>query len=289
MDDSIKPVTNQGFFPYVFKLSKFKQEDLLNNIQYSALAIIPIILFIYFTKKYTPTITHEDSSLYIFILTFIEIIIMIAGIFFIDRIINYIPTFSGKYYEAINLTTVIIVFITMMLISQGGFRERTAILLSRFDKWFYVDDWIITKLGYTPKPFDMFSYEEGQYNLEVGRVPGEGRPDVPQNNISKAKNKAKGNAGTAANKQSSNQTTLNPQISQQYAVPPPLPVQGPSISNYGGGGGGGMLQQPVQNFNSMYANTSTPLVGAATPGMDDMFPEPEAANGALGGSSWSSC
>jgi hypothetical protein len=290
MDDSIKPITNQGFFSYVFKLSKFKQEDLLNIIQYSSLSVIPIILFIYFVKKYSPNITHEDSSLYMFILTFIELMIMIIGIFFIDRIINFIPTFSGKYYETINLTTVIIVFVTLMLLSHAGYRERTAILLYRFDNWFTIDDWIVSKFGLTPKPFNLFYAEEGQYNLEVGRVPGEGRPDVPQDGIMKAKSKLKGKSGsggTSSSQASSGQTTLNPQISQQYAVPPPLPVQGPSMSSYGGGGG--MMQQPVQNFNSMYANTTTPLVGAATPGIDDMFNEPVAANDALGGSSsWSS-
>ena len=50
-DDSIKPITNQGFFTDVFKLSKFKQQDLLNILQYSAISVIPIMLFIYFTKK----------------------------------------------------------------------------------------------------------------------------------------------------------------------------------------------------------------------------------------------
>ena len=279
MDDSIKPMTNQGFFSYVFKLSKFKQEDLLNILQYSALSIAPIMVYIYFTKKYFPTIVHTDSSLYIFIVTFFELMFMILGIFFIDRIVNFIPTFSGKYYEVINLTGVLIVFVTLLLLSHAGFRERTAILLYRFDKWFTVDDWIASKFGYTPQPFNLFSYEEGQYNLEVGRVPGEGRPDVPQDAIMKAKSKANGKTGTAANKQSSNQTTLNPQISQQYAAPPPLPVQGPSMSNYGGGmGGGNMMQQPVQNYN-----TATPMAGGATFDMDGGYPEPEAANAALGG------
>ena len=51
-DDGIKPVTNQGFFTYVFKLSKFKQEDLMNILQYAILSIAPVMLFIYFTKKY---------------------------------------------------------------------------------------------------------------------------------------------------------------------------------------------------------------------------------------------
>jgi hypothetical protein len=61
------------------------------------------------------------------------------------------------------------------------------------------------------------------------------------------------------------------------------------MSGYGGGGGG-MMQQPVQNFNSMPNNLSNPMGGGggASDGMGDMFQEPEAANGALGGSSWSS-
>ena len=81
------------------------------------------------------------------------------------------------------------------------------------------------------------------------------------------------------------------QMSQQYAVPPPLPVQGPSIPNYGGGGGGGgggNMAPPVQNFNSMYAGPVNPLVNAATPGMDDSFMEPMAANSVLGGGCWGS-
>jgi hypothetical protein len=287
-DDSIKPITNQGFFAYVFKLSKFKQQDLLNILQYSAISIIPVILFVYFTKKYFPSITYEDSSLYIVIVTFIELMFMIIGIFFIDRIINFIPTYSGKYYETINLTTVIIVFVIAMFLSQAGFRERAAILLYRFDNWFTIDDMIITKLGYQPKPFSLLKAEEGQYNLEVGRVSGEGRPDVAQDTIRKNKSKLKSKNGAV----STQQATINPQMSQQYAVPPPLPVQGPSIPNYGGGGGGGSgggnMAPPVQNFNSMYAGPVNPLVNAATPGMDDSFMEPMAANSVLGGGCWGS-
>lgn len=285
--DDIKPMTNQGFFPYVFMLTKFKRDDLLNIVQYMTLSIVPIILLMYFLKKYLPSVTHENSSLYILVVTTIEMIIMVIGIFFIDRIINFIPTLSGKYYEIINLTNVIIVYVLVMMMSQAGYRERIAILLYRFDNWFKIDDMIVRYFGHIPKKFDMFSHEAGQYNLEVGRISGEGRPDVPQDAILKAKASMKNKSGTAANNKGTQQATVNPQISQQYAVPPPVPVQGPSMSNYGGGGmnGGGSMgmTQPVQNFNSMYANTATPMVGAATPGMDDMFMEPEAANGALGG------
>jgi hypothetical protein len=273
-DDNIKSITNQGFFTYVFKLSKFKQEDLLNIIQYTVLSIIPVMLFIYFTKKYFPTVNEDDSSIYILTVTVIEIIFMMTGIFFIDRIINYIPTYSGKYYETINLTTIVIIFILFMLLTHAGFRIRTSILLQRFDNWFTLDNIIANKLGFTPKPF----------NIEMEDV-------KPVQKKGKGNNKA---ANGASNAQAGEQ-----QMSQQYATPAPLPTQGPMMpnpmSNYGGGA---MPTQQAPNFNSMYAGPANPMVGAATPGMggmggmggDDSYMEPMAANAVLGGgcSSWSS-
>jgi len=270
MDDSIKPISNQGFFSYVFKLSKFKQEDLLNVIQYSMLSIIPVIVFIFFTKKYFPTVTDEDSSLYIFIVTFIELIFMITGIFFIDRIINYIPTYSGKYYEAINLTNIVLIFILFMLIVHGGFRQRTNLLLQRFDNWFTLDDIIAKKLGMAPKEFSLFN-DDIIISSKNSKKPAKG------GNASKA--------GTNGSASTTGASAGGQQMSQQYAVPAPLPTQGPMMPNYGASA---PIQQPT-NFNNMYASTTTPMVGAATPGMDDGYMEPQAANGVLGGgSSWSS-
>lgn len=264
-DDSIKPITNQGFFTYVFKLSKFKQEDLINIIQYSIISIAPVMLFIYFTKKYFPTVNDMDSSLYIFIITFIELIFMIVGIFFIDRMVNFIPTYSGKYYETINLTTIILIFVLFMLLTHGGFRQRTSILLQRFDSWFTIDDMIAKKLGFVPKPFDIT------------------RDDLIVTTKNGKNNKVNNNS------QNSNvaQNSGKEQMTQQYATPSPIPTQGPVLPNPMSNYGGTMPTQQAPNFNSMYAGPATPLVNAHTPGMDDQFIEPMAANDALGsGSSW---
>lgn len=271
----IKPITNQGFFSYVFKLSRFKQEDLMNIVQYLMLAVVPVMLFIYFTKKYFPSVSDDYSSMYIFIITFIELIFMIIGIFFIDRMINYIPTYSGKYYETINLTTVILVFMIFMFLTTGGFKKRAYTLLHRFDDWFTIDDMIVRKLGYTPRPFD-FDTVDDLFDSSVH-----------------AKN-AKGNKKKPAN---GAKDTGKEQMSQQYATPPPLPTQGPIMPN---NGGGVMPTQQVQNFNSMYTNPAASMTGgggggggSAAQGMDggdDSFMEPMAANAALGGGcgSWSS-
>ena len=278
-DDSIKPITNQGFFTYVFRLSRFKQEDLMNIIQYTLISIIPVILFVYFTKKYFPIIDDNDSSLYIFIITVIELIFMIIGIFFIDRIINYIPTYSGKYYETINLTTIVIIFILFMLTIETGFKARTVLMLERFDKWFFIDDALVRKFGGEVRPFN-FSVDEITHK-SLGNK-NKGNKGNTANKGNGANGGSVGNAGSGPRIES---------MTQQYSIPAPLPTNGPAnqfpssqVENFnsmysGGGGGGGGVSAPQQ------------MGGGVQGGMGggDSYMEPMAANAVLGGgSSWSS-
>jgi hypothetical protein len=306
--DEIKPITNQGFFSYVFKLSKFKQADLLNFIQYSTISIIPFIIIYFYIKKYSPSITYESSTLYIIFVTFISILLFIVGIFFIDRIVNFIPTISGKYYDIINLTNISIILIIILLITRAGYMERTSILLYRFDKWFKLDDYITKLFGIkNTTNFNMFNDEQDQWYYQVAfdnaknAAKASGADDAKAtaagnlvaDKLKQKKESERGlntqqiisSMGTKQNQANSSATTLNPSMSQQYSSPAPLPTQGPT--------------QPLPNFNNMYANTQTPLQNAATPGISTSNPyamggsmmdssEPEPANGALGGgfTSW---
>jgi hypothetical protein len=164
--DEIKSITNQGFFSYVFKLSKFKQADLLNFIQYCILSIIPFIVVYFFIRKYELSITYTDSSLYILFATFLSIMLFIVGIYFIDRIINYIPPLSGKFYDVINITNLsIAIIMALLLIHNTGYLERTSILLSRFDALF---NRMLSSVGINnPPEYDMFNNENNNYQYQV--------------------------------------------------------------------------------------------------------------------------
>jgi hypothetical protein len=304
--EEIKPITNQGFFSYVFMLSKFKQADLLNFIQYSTLSIIPFLLLYYFIKKYGPRVTYKDSSIYILGATLFAMIIFIVGIFFIDRIVNFIPTLSGKYYDVINLTNISIILIMCLLIIRAGYMERMSILLYRFGHWFTLDDYIIKLFGVKElRKFNIYDNEQDQYYFqdsymkeksaakaagaddakaeELGHIVAARLQKIKQNEKTTDSAKILSKAGASnGNSNNTSATILNPAISQQYATPAPLPTEGP--------------KQNLPNYNNMYANTSNPLQNAAIPSMSTTNPyamgnggsgEPEAANGALGGSGFS--
>ena len=166
--DNINSITDQGFFSYVFKLSKFKQADLLNFLQYSTLSIIPFLVLYYLVKKFSFTSTYRNSSLYMIAITLLPIILFVIGIYFIDRIINFIPTLSGKFYDVINLTNISILIIIILLTSTGGYQERTSILLYRFGKFFGIDDYVLKIVGIKNVPeFERYDGEENQWYYEV--------------------------------------------------------------------------------------------------------------------------
>lgn len=306
--DEIKPMTNQGFFSYVFKLSKFKQSDLLNFIQYCTLSIVPVLLLYYFIKKYGPRITYQNSSLYILGATLFSVLVFIIGIFFIDRIINFIPTLSGKYYDVINLTNISIILILCLFTIRAGYMERMSVLLNRFGNWFTLDDYVAKLFGIKDlRKFNIYDDEQNQFYyqdafnkekaaalaagasedkaVERGRIVAAKLQKLKENEKSTdaAIILAKAGPNGSGSNASSAATTLNPVISQQYATPAPLPTQGP--------------KQNLPNYNNMYSNTQNPLQNAATPGMggnEGMYigggggGEPEPANGALSGgfTSW---
>ncbi len=260
-DDSIKPITNQGFFTYVFKLSKFKQEDLMNIVQYTLLSIVPVVLFIYFTKKYFPSLEESDSSLYIFTVTVIELIFMIIGIFFIDRIINYIPTYSGKYYETINLTTIVVIFVLFMLITETGFKKRTLVMLERFDKFFFIDDALIRKFGGEVRPFNFATDEIFRDKKQPNK-----------NNKNNGNNKGNAGAGPRVEGMATNMSQQAPPSIHIPTAGPMLPQQALPMGGGGGGGynGGGNGGSNMDGF------------------VPEQYAEPMAANAALGGGGWGS-
>jgi hypothetical protein len=320
--EDIKTTINQGFFSYIFNLSKLQQSELFNFIQYSLLCIVPVLLLIFYVKKYGLKATYRDTSLYIVSITLLSIILLITGIFFIDRIINYIPTLSGVYYNVANLTNISIVLIMTLLLIRVGYMERTGILLYRLDNIF---NHLLSFVGVkTPSKFSIIDGERDQWSLDKSYrkaydiIKNSGGSDEKAKDFgNRVANKlaefkkiqrttdaeqimklskydsvigTESSTGSGNNSNNSSLTTLNPTISQQYAIPPPLPTQGP--------------KQVLPDYNNMYANTKNPLQNAATPGMSNnsnpfmkstegMFMGggsgdngPEPANGALSSTKW---
>ena len=119
---------SKSFFKHVFNFDDDSKSEILNIIQYSIIALIPIIILSKTISKYDPEADDKKSSLELSAEIMIKIIVMFIGLLLVHRIIIFIPTYSGVKYPDFN-----IIFIILMIILglQSNLGEKVSILVDR--------------------------------------------------------------------------------------------------------------------------------------------------------------
>lgn len=93
-----KEQMSKGFFSWVFYMDEKMKIELTNIGQYIGLALLLYSILIYFMNMYLPFIDETNSSIEIIIRLLVFVYILFYSIYFINRVICYIPTFSGNPY-----------------------------------------------------------------------------------------------------------------------------------------------------------------------------------------------
>ena len=128
--------TSSGFVEYVFNFDDDCKSGMLNMIQYSILAIIPVVLLLKGIKNYVPEEDESKGCLEITIECIGQIAFIVLSIWFIDKMIRYIPTYSKTAYDVFNSTNFLIPFVILLTTMQTKFGAKINILADRaLDVW----------------------------------------------------------------------------------------------------------------------------------------------------------
>ena len=244
--------SNKSFFKHVFNFDDDSKSEILNIIQYALIAIIPVIILNKTIGKYVPESDDRKSSLEISAEIIIQVVVTFIGLLIINRIIVFIPTYSQTKYPDFSIVFIILPILMITMSLQTRLGEKVNILVERI-----MELW-------------------------------DGKPD-------KKKNVKGKNANVRVSQPISGQITG--QSMNNAAINQSLYTDGTAISSLPTndvqyGSEATMQPQQLPNYNAMYKQDNTPLVGAATPGGQQesmMSMEPMAANSVLGGgfgSSW---
>ena len=122
---------NEGFIKTVFPFDEGQKGTLLNILQYSVLAIIPIILLLKLIKEYIPEADDDKSSIMVSVEVIGQIFIMFMALYFIHQIIAYIPTYSGKGYGDVNIINIVAPILFIAITMQTKLGEKIHMLLDR--------------------------------------------------------------------------------------------------------------------------------------------------------------
>lgn len=130
--DSLDEITkSRGFVKHVFNFDDSSKTDMLNIMQYSTLALIPIIIANKLMQKYVPEADDEKSSLEILAEVLAQVIVMFLSILFIHRLITFVPTYSGDNYPNFQVSNIILAMLMILLSLQTKLGEKIAILVDR--------------------------------------------------------------------------------------------------------------------------------------------------------------
>lgn len=126
-----KTRSTKGFFKYVFNFDEDSKGELFNIIQYVLISIIPIVLLNKGIQRFIPEADEEKGSLEIIAEIIIQLLMMFIGIFFINRIVTYIPTYSGFQYPQYEIIFSVLSILMLVASLQTKIGEKINIIIER--------------------------------------------------------------------------------------------------------------------------------------------------------------
>lgn len=162
------PQESLGFFKYVFNFDEDNKGEMLNVLQYSALAIIPALIILKAVKHLIPEEDESKGSLEILAESLGQIALMLILIWFSDKIIRYIPTYSGSQYSKFVPTNFMLPFLLILATMHTKLGAKLNILIDRM-----VDMWH----GKTEAPQQAQGQGQGQGTVRVSQpIAGQHQP-----------------------------------------------------------------------------------------------------------------
>jgi len=224
ISDSVKSVQNEseGFFKFVFNFDTENKHRIMNMLQYTLLTIIPVLLILRGIKHIIPEDDESKGSLEILAESVGQVILIMLAIWITNKIIYYIPTYSGEDYPKFNEISFIIPFILILATMQTKLGAKFNILIDR----------VMTALF--GKKDDHKGQQQQQQGQNVVRIsqPLAGQGQMPIHQPSQA--------------DYLDRSQLLPSNPMMSSMPTKFPAQN-------------LQQQPVQDMNNMYMQSPEPM------------------------------
>jgi hypothetical protein len=130
---SVTPTETKGktFVSHVFNFDAETKDTLLNVTQYTALSVIPVVLLNKAVQRVFPEPDEDKTNLEILAEVLGQLVFMLVAVFFVHRLVTFVPTYSGAEYKELNLFSVVLVFLVLMLSVQTRAGQKVNILMDR--------------------------------------------------------------------------------------------------------------------------------------------------------------
>lgn len=137
--DVVKSIPNDasGFMKTVFDFDEDSKAEMFNLLQYMVLAVIPCVIILKAVRILVPEEDESKGSIEIGAEIIAQIAFMAMAMYFSNKAIRYLPTYSGtNYMGGTDLTGFMLPFMVLLLTMQTKVGAKVNILFDRLmDLW----------------------------------------------------------------------------------------------------------------------------------------------------------
>jgi len=131
MESSGGDDSKKNFVKHVFNFDDDSKSEILNIIQYSLIALIPVVVLNKTMAKYIPEADENKGTLEVVAEVLIQVISMFMGLLVIHRLVTFVPTYSGTKYPEYNIIFIVLSVLMITLSLQTKLGEKVGILFDR--------------------------------------------------------------------------------------------------------------------------------------------------------------
>ena len=228
-----------GFFKYVFNFDETNKGILMNMFQYAFIAVPLVILVLKLMNYYTPEEDDTKGTLEIMLEVIVSISVILLSIWFINKIIRFIPNMSKLDYPLFNEVNFILPLFVVLFTMQTKLGAKINILVERLVDLYDGK----TNLKDNKKK----DYKTSQ---PISQAPGH---QPSQSDFINSQTQQMPNFAT---------NQMNNQVHSQNIIPPSMPSKQaePTFNNAyqgnsgGGGGGGGFEPLAANEMGNMFGS-----------------------------------
>lgn len=132
MDDveTVK-IKKDGFLNHVFNFDTETKSNMMNITQYLVLALIPMSLYTHFVNNIMAEYDESKSNIEITSEVLGHLFLTLLGLFFIDRIVTFVPTYSGRNHGTFNIFSVLLIILIFAYEANTKVGTKIKLLIER--------------------------------------------------------------------------------------------------------------------------------------------------------------
>lgn len=124
-------ITPTGIVSYMTSPGKDATDELQNMIQYAVLALIPMVIVVRGIHMALPDVEHEKGTMEITAELVGHIVLIVCGIWISDRLVRYLPTYSGTPYYPPAIVSALPVLVLLLIAVDGRISSKIRIIVDR--------------------------------------------------------------------------------------------------------------------------------------------------------------